>query len=75
MRTYIHKKDIEEEPIFDCIDDHADEDDKLNVESTDTSKNNSECSPPKELQGEIKREIDVADYISFEGQTNSNLVN
>ena len=66
-------KDIEEDPVFDCQDDHAiDEEDKWNIESTDTSKNNSEWSPPKEFPGEIKREIDITDYVYIEHQIQEN---
>lgn len=64
MKTYIKKKEIEEEPVPDfheelTIDDHDFE--QNNVESTDTSKNNSEASPPK---GEPKGEIDLTDLES-----------
>lgn len=59
MKTYIKKKEIEEEPMNDLHDELTiDEDDQANMESTEASKTNSEASPPKDLVLSIKKEVE-----------------
>lgn len=60
MKTYIKKKEIDEEPVPDLHDEYTiDEDENGVFESTDTSKNNSECSPPKDKLADFKKEVEV----------------
>jgi hypothetical protein len=60
MKTYIKKKEIEEDPMIDFHEDVAiDEEDNANAESTDISKNNSECSPPKEQPDDLRKEVEI----------------
>lgn len=62
MKTYIKKKEIDEDPVLDLHDEQAfDEDYRNNVESTDASKNNSEGSPPKDCVYDIQKEVDLND--------------
>lgn len=59
MKTYIKKKEIEEEPMNDLHDELTiDEDDHANMESTEASKTSSEASPPKEMVLQIKKEVE-----------------
>jgi hypothetical protein len=66
MKTYIKKKEIDEEPMPNSQEDMGQEDDDFesnNIESTDTSKKSgSESSPAKETVGDIRKEIDVCAF-------------
>ena len=64
MKTYIKKKEIEEEPDVECYDDWTiNEGEDVNMPSTDASKENSDASPPKDEDKEVKKEIEVGDII------------
>lgn len=61
----IDKNELEASPES-KVDEHKG--DEYNVESTDTSKNNSECTPPKEMDS-LKQEIDMDDILNQQPQS------
>lgn len=60
MKTYIKKKEIEEEPVPDLNEDTLiDNEEMAHMDSTDASKTNSESSPPKDLLSNVHKEIEI----------------
>jgi hypothetical protein len=67
MKTYIKKKEIEEDSVIDQHDElNIDEYDHVNLVSTDASKDNSEASPPKDMPGSVKKEVEVEKMLDLE---------
>ena len=62
MKTYIKKKEIEEDPDLDWYDEWTIDEDDANLQSTDASKTNSEASPAKDfvdLGEAVKKEVEI----------------
>jgi hypothetical protein len=67
MRTYIKKKEIEEDSVTDLHDElNIDEYDNGNMMSTDASKDASEASPPKDMPISVKKEVEVEKMLDLE---------
>ena len=75
MKTYIKKKNVDNSAIEDNEYQELEEEEKFNAESTDISKNNSECSPPKEEDQNVKCEIEASELaLTNEDQISPQLI-